>query len=244
MLAPGSYAGLTSGRLSGGRGQPVDLGENGHGSLAVLLGGRGYEARIETDLEVAPPSVRIPGSVAAAPVCWNGWCRRCWKLPNTKNRGERQGTPAVNPWQVALLPPAAWTSMKIIPGNRRLSFTRRRASPTGATHDCPVAGYPAADDIGFPSWGISPTRRAVGGAPALPKGAPPTLNYLPGVPAPTAALKFVKTISGTRCSGLGSQPRTCAGPGGDGPSSLAVRCPVPLLGWVGWRKSEAGGRCV
>ena len=96
MLVPGSYAGLTSGRLSGERGQRVDLDENGHGSLAILLWGRGYEARIETDLEVLPPSVRIPGSVAAAPVCWNGWCRRCWKLPNTKNRGERQGTPAVN----------------------------------------------------------------------------------------------------------------------------------------------------
>ena len=121
-----------------------------------------------------PAPWRLPRSVGMDGVV------RCWKLPNTKNRGERQGTPAVNPWQVALLPPAAWTSMKIIPGNRRLSFTRRRASPTGATHDCPVAGYPAADDIGFPSWGISPTRRAVGGAPALPKGAPPTLNYLPG----------------------------------------------------------------
>ena len=134
--------------------------------------------------------------------------------------------------------------MKIIPGNRDLSFTRRQASPTGGTHDRPVAGYPAAGDIGFPSWGISPTQRAVGGAPALPKGAPPKLNYLPRVPAPTAALKFVKTISGTRCSGLGGQPRTSAGPGGDEPSSLTVRCPVPLLGRVGRRKSEAGGGCV
>ena len=97
---------------------------------------------------------------------------------------------------------APWTSMKSIPGNRGLSFTRRQASSTGATHDCPVAGYSAAGDIGFQSWGISPAPRAVGGAPALPTGAPPTLNYLPGVPAPTAALEFVKTISGTRCLSL------------------------------------------
>ena len=54
-VVPGPYAGLTSGRLSGERGQRVDLGENGHGSLAILLGGRGYEARIETDLEVVAP---------------------------------------------------------------------------------------------------------------------------------------------------------------------------------------------
>ena len=101
--------------------------------------------------------------------------------------------------------------MNIIPGNRDLSFTRRQASPTGATHDRPVAGCPAAGDMGFPSWGISPTRRAMGGAPALPKGAPPKLNYLPRVPAPTAALEFVKTISGTRCLGLGGRPRTNVG---------------------------------
>ena len=96
MLVPSSYAGLTSGRLSGERGQRVDLDENGHGSLAVFLGGRGYEARIETGPEEAPSSVRIPGYVAAAPVCLNGGCRRCWKLPDTKNRGARQGTLPVN----------------------------------------------------------------------------------------------------------------------------------------------------
>ena len=98
--------------------------------------------------------------------------------------------------------------VKTISGNRDLSFARRQASPTGATHDRPVAGYPAAGDMGFPSWGISPTRRAMGGAPALPTGAPPKLNYLPRVPAPTAALGFVKTISGTRCLGLSGRPRT------------------------------------
>ena len=208
MLVPGSYAGLTSGRLSGGRGQPVDMGENGHGSLAILLVGRGYEARIETDLEVAPPSVRVPGCVAAAPVCWNGWCRRCWKLPNTRNRWERQGTPAVNSWQAALLPPAPSASMEIIPGNRDLSFTRRQASPTGATHDCPVAGYPAAGDIGLTRWETSQARRAVGGAQRSQRERPPTLNSSPMTPVPPAALEFVKTISGTRCSGLGGQPRT------------------------------------
>ena len=190
---------------------------------------------------MAPPSVRIPGFVAAAQVRLNGGSRRWGKLPNTKNRGEGQGTPAVNSWQVALWSPAPWASMKIIPGNRDLSFTRRQASPTGATHDCPVAGYSAAGDIGFQSWGISPAPRAVGGAPALPLGAPPTLNYLPGVPAPTAALEFVKTISGTRCLSLCGQSRTCAGPAGDEPSSLAVRWPGSALGWIGWSKSEAGG---
>ena len=134
--------------------------------------------------------------------------------------------------------------MKIIPGNRDLSFTRRQASPTGGTHDRPVAGYPAAGDIGFPSWGISPTQRAVGGAPALPKGAPPTLNYLPRVPAPTAALKFVKTISVTRCLGLSGRLRTNAGPSDEEPSYLAARWPSPLRVWIGRRKAEAGGRCV
>ncbi len=67
----------------------------------------------------------------------------------------------------------AWTSMKIIPGNRNLSFTRRQVSPTGATDDRPVAGCPAAGDIGFPSWGISPTRRAVGGAQRSQRERPP-----------------------------------------------------------------------
>ena len=38
-VVPGPYAGLTSGLLSGERGQRVDLGENGHGSLTVFLGG-------------------------------------------------------------------------------------------------------------------------------------------------------------------------------------------------------------
>ena len=71
----------------------------------------------------------------------------------------------------------AWTSMKIIPGNRNLRFTRRQALPTCETHDCPVAGYPAADDIGFPSWGISPTPRAVGGGrSSAPKGSAPHLE--------------------------------------------------------------------
>ena len=118
------------------------------------------------------------------------------------------------------------------------------STPTGAPDECPVAGCPSAGDIGFPPWEISPTPRAVGGAPALPKGAPPTLNYLPRIPAPPAALEFVVTISGTRCLSLSGRPRTNAGPSTDGPSFLAVRWPGPPLGWVGWRKAEAGGKCV
>ena len=86
------------------------------------------------------------------------------------------------------------------------------------------------------------TRR--GGRSALPTGAPPTANCLPRTPAPPAALKFVKTISGTPCLGLGGQSRTCAGPSGEGSSSLAVRWPGPVLGWIGRRKSGADGRCV
>ena len=97
------------------------------------------------------------------------------------------------------------------------------STPTGAPDECPVAGCPSAGDIWLTPWGISPTQRAVGGAPALPTGAPPTLNSSLRTPAPPTALEFVKTISKTRCLGLGGQSRTCAGPGSDEPSSLAVR---------------------
>ena len=125
--------------------------------------------------------------------------------------------------------------MKIIPGNRNLSFTRRQISPTGATHDRPVARCPAAGDIGFPSWGISPAPRALGGAPALPTGAPPKANYLPRTPAPLAALEFVKTISGNRCLGLGGQPRTNTGPSGEEPSPSLSAGRVDWLGGLGRR---------
>ena len=72
--------------------------------------------------------------------------------------------------------PAAWASMMMISGHRDLSFARRQASPTGATHDRRAAGYPASGWIGLTPWGISQTRRAVGGATTLPRGAAPTAN--------------------------------------------------------------------
>ena len=44
-----------------------------------------------TGLEVVPSPVRIPGSVAAAPVLLNGGSRQCRRFPNTKHRGEWPG---------------------------------------------------------------------------------------------------------------------------------------------------------
>ena len=132
--------------------------------------------------------------------------------------------------------------MKIIPGNRDLSFTRRQASPTGATHDCPVAGYPAAGDIGFTSWGISPTQRAVGGAPALPTGAPPNVEL------------FVKDSGAT--GGLGIREDNLRDPvfwvsvaNPERVPVLAVMSRRPSLSagrvhcaWVGWLAQSRGWR--
>ena len=86
---------------------------------------------------------------------------------------------------------------EIVSGIRGLSFTRRQASPTGWTNDRPVAGYPAARDIGLAPWKIPPTPRAVGGAQRSQRERPPTANYSPRITAPPAALEFVVTISGT-----------------------------------------------
>ena len=77
----------------------------------------------------------------------------------------------------------AWGFVKTISGNRDMGFTGRQASPTGATTDRRAAGYLAEGDIGLAPWGISPTRRAVGGATTLPRGAAPTANSSPRIPA-------------------------------------------------------------
>ena len=136
------------------------------------------------------------------------------------------------------MPPAPWASVKIIPGNRDLSFTRRQASPTCEAQIVLWPDIRRRVTLGF-RRGEFPQLHAPWGA--LPTGAPPTANYSSRISAPPAALEFVKTISGARCSGLGGQPRTCAGPGGEEPSSLSVRGPGPRPGWVGRRKAEAGG---
>ena len=114
-----------------------------------------------------------------------------------------------------------------------LSLMGCQASSRDTAHDRPVAGYPAAGDIGLGLGTIPPTHAPWGAFQRSPRERPPTLKSSPGTPAPPAASEFVKTISGTRCLGLGGQSRTFAAPGGEEPSSLAVRWPGPPLGWVG-----------
>ena len=56
--------------------------------------------------------------------------------------------------------------------------------------------------------GEFPQLSAPWGALSAPNGSAPHGELFAEDSGATAALEFVKTISGTRCSGLGSQPRT------------------------------------
>ena len=144
------------------------MGENGHGSLEILLVGRGYEARIETDIEVLPPSVRIPGSVAAAPVCLNGGSRRWGRYRNPRRRwGALQRSPTGAPpnGELSAEDSSATGGLGIHEDHPRAPGPELHGT-AGITNGCDpgssCAGYPAAGYIGLTPWGISQTRRAVG----------------------------------------------------------------------------------
>ena len=146
---------------------------------------------------MAPSSVRIPGSVAVAPVCLNGGSRRCWKLPNTKHRGAPPGTLG----ELLAGCSVATGSLGVHDDDLRAPGPELRET-AGITNGCDPGSSCGRISGGRLDWVdavgnfSNSTRR--GGRYNAPKGSGPHGELLAEDSGATETRGFVKTISGNR----------------------------------------------